>query len=91
MMNMKLLEVVTQPYMYHGCSSWKSLWEENFTGEEIFSLGEFSAANMKNCGCHNDRKHREIKGSAKYVTLEISLKFGSLDKIRITSSEPKDN
>ena len=46
---------------------------------------------MKNCGRHNVSKDREIKGSGKYVTLYISLKFGSLDKMRITSSEPKDN
>ena len=36
-------------------------------------------------------KHRDIKGSDSYVTLDISLKFGSLDKMRITSSDPKDN
>ena len=47
--------------------------------------------NMKNCGRHNVRKYREIKDSEKYVTLEISLKFGSLEKTIITSSEPKDN
>ena len=47
--------------------------------------------NMKNCGCLNFRKHREIKGSYKYVILDISLKFDSLGKIRITSSESKDN
>ena len=29
--------------------------------------------------------------SDNYVTLDISLKFGSLDKMRIKSSEPKDN
>ena len=46
---------------------------------------------MKNCGRHNVRKYREIKDSEKYVTLEISLKFGSLEKTIITSSEPKDN
>ena len=45
--------------------------------------------NMKNC-CHsNVRKHREIKGSEKYVTLDISLKFYSLDKMRITYSASK--
>ena len=47
--------------------------------------------NMKNCGCQNVRKHRDIKGSNNYVTLDISLKFGSLEKMRITSSDPKDN
>ena len=45
---------------------------------------------MKNCGCHNIRKHKEIKGSDKYVTLDISLKFDSLDKMKITSSESKE-
>ena len=45
---------------------------------------------MKNSGCINIRKHREIKGSDKYVILEISLKFDSLDSMEITSSESKD-
>ena len=89
MMNMKLLAVVTPPSIYHGCSTRKLFWEEKFTGEEKFTLGEFSAVNMKN-SCHlNVRKHIEIKGSDNYVTLEISLKFDILDKMRITSSESK--
>ena len=46
---------------------------------------------MKNCGRHNIRKHREIKGIDKYFTLDISLNFGSLDKMIITSSKPKDD
>ena len=46
---------------------------------------------MKNCGRINVRKQREIKVSDKYVTLDISLKFGSLNKMGITSSETKDN
>ena len=44
---------------------------------------------MKNCSCHNVRKHKDIRGSDKYVTLEISSKFDSLDKMKITSSESK--
>ena len=36
---------------------------------------------MKNCGRHNVRKYREIKGNDKYVTLDISLKFDSLHVI----------
>ena len=40
----------------------------------------FSAANMKICGRQNVRKHREIKGIDKYVTLEISLKSDSPHK-----------
>ena len=57
----------------------------------MFTVGEFSALKMKICGRHNVRKQREIKGSDKYVTLYISLKFVSLENIRITYSEPKDN
>ena len=45
--------------------------------------------NIKNCGRRNVRKHIEIKDSDKYTTLDIFLKFGSMDKTRITSSEPK--
>ena len=44
---------------------------------------------MKNGGRRNVRKHRYIKGSDKYVTLNILLKFDSLDNMRITSSESK--
>ena len=81
MMNMEILAVVTPPSIYHGYSTWKTFWEENFT------LCEFKAVNMKNCGRRNVMKHIDIKGSDKYVTLEISLKFVSLDKMKITSPE----
>ena len=50
MMNMKLLEVVTPQSIYYGCSNRKTLWEEKCKGEEKFTLGEFTAVNMKNCG-----------------------------------------
>ena len=82
MMNMKLLAVVTPPYIYHGRSTRKKLWEVKFTGEEKL----FSSVNMKNCGPCNVSKHKDIKGSDKYVTLDISLKFDSLDTMKITSS-----
>ena len=59
---------------------------EKFTGELKFALGECTPVNMKNCGRHNVRKHREINDRYKYITLDISLKFGSLDKIIITFS-----
>ena len=62
-----------------------TFWEESFTGEEKL----FSAVNMKNCGRRNVRKHKEINGSDKCVTLDISSKFDSLDKMTITSSESK--
>ena len=84
-MNMNLLAVATTTHIYYGCSTWKKFWEENFT------LGEFTLMNMKNCGRHNIRKHIEIKDSNKYITLDILLKFCSLEKIRITSSYPKDH
>ena len=47
MMNIKLLAVVTPSSIHHGCSTWKTIWEEKFTGEESFTLGEFTAVNMK--------------------------------------------
>ena len=47
MMNMKILSVVTLSYIYHCCSTWKKFCEEKFTGEEKFTLGEFSAMTMK--------------------------------------------
>ena len=46
---------------------------------------------MKICGGCSFSKHRDIKDNDKYITLDILLKFGSLDKIRITSSEWKYN
>ena len=47
MMKMNLLEVVTPQSIYHGCSTGKMFWEEIFTGEENFTLGEFSAVTQK--------------------------------------------
>ena len=82
---MKLLAVVTPPSIYHGCSTRKTFWEEKFTGKENLFLD----VNMKNCGRRNVRKHKEIKVSDKYVTLDISSKFDSMDKMKITSSESK--
>ena len=78
MMNMNLLAVITPLYIYHGFSTRKTFWEEKFAGEENFTLGDFTAANMKLFSHPNVRKQREIKGSDKYITLYISLKFGSM-------------
>ena len=83
--NMKFLVVVTPPSIYHGCSTRKTFWEENFTYKEDL----FLCVNMKNCGRRKVRKHKEIKGSDKYVTLDISSKFDSLNKMETTSSESK--
>ena len=92
---MKFL-VVTPPSIYHGCSTRKTLWEENFTGkkQDLFEL-----LNMRNCGKRNFRKHREIKDSDERITLKayenmyeilkFSEKFDNLDKMETTSSESK--
>ena len=44
---------------------------------------------MKNCGRRKVSKHNEIKGSDKIVTLNVSEKFDSLNKMETTSSESK--
>ena len=75
----------------HGCSTRKTFWEGNFTGNQDL----FESVNMKNCGQRNVRKHKEIKSSDKCVTLNmyeilnISEKFDDLDKMETTSSESK--
>ena len=80
---MNIPAVVTPPYIYHVLSTQKALWVETFT------LGEFTHVNMKSFGRQHFRKHREIKNGDNYITLDISLKFGSLEKMKIISSEPK--
>ena len=88
---MKFLVVVTPPSIYHGCSNRKTFWEEKFTGKQDL----FESMNMKNCGLRKVRKHKEIKGSDKCVTLNIyeilniSEKFDNLNKMEATSSESK--
>ena len=82
---MKFLVVVTPLSIYHGCSTPKTFWEEKFTGKQDL----FLSVNMKNCGHRKVRKHKEIKGSDKCVTLNISEKFDSLNKMETTSSESK--
>ena len=78
---MKLL-VVVPPSIYYGCSTWKTFWEEKFTGKK---QDLFVSVNMRNCGQRNVRKHREIKDSDDHVTLnmneilKISEKFDDLD------------
>ena len=44
---------------------------------------------MKNGGRCNVSKYREINDGENYIILNILLKFGSLDNMRITSSGPK--
>ena len=83
---MKFLVVVTPPSIYHGCSTRKTFWEEKFTGKKYL----FQSRNMKNCGRCKVRKHKEIKGSDKTVTLEISAKFDSMNKTETKYSESKE-
>ena len=45
--------------------------------------------NVKNCGRRKVRKHKEIKGSDKIITLNVSEKFDSLNKMKTKSSESK--
>ena len=82
---MKFLLVVTPPSIYHVCSTWKTFWEEKFTGKQDL----FQYVNMKKCGHRKVRKHKENKGSDKCVTLNISKKFESLNKMETKSSESK--
>ena len=49
----------------------------------------FQSVNMKNCGHRKFRKHKEIKGSDKIFTLNVSEKFDSRKKMETTSSESK--
>ena len=82
---MKFLAVVTPPSIYHGCSTRKKFWVEKFTGKESL----FQSVNMKICGRHKVSKHKDIRGGDKYVTLDISEKFDSLNKMESTSLESK--
>ena len=71
--------------MYYGCSTRKTLCEEKF----LVKKDLFQSVNMKYFGRHKVRKHKEIKGSDKCGTLNISEKFDSLKKMETTFSESK--
>ena len=75
---MKFLVVVTPPSIYYGCSTQNTLWEEKFTGKEDL----FLSVNLKICGRRKVMKHKEIKGSDRYVPLDISSTFDSLDRMK---------
>ena len=70
----------------------KTFWEENCIGKKQYLFGSL---NMRNCGELGVRKHKEINGSDKRVTLNmyeilnISEKFDDLYKMETTSSESK--
>ena len=81
---MKFLVVVTPPSIY-GCYNQKTFREEKFTGKKDL----FQSVNMKKCGRRKVRKHKGVQVSDKIVTLNISAKFDSLNKMETTSSESK--
>ena len=83
---MKFLAVVTPPSIYHGCSTGKTFWEEKFTGKENL----FLSVNMKICGRHKVRKHKEIRGTDRIKTFDISAKFDTLNKMETKTSESKE-
>ena len=75
-MNMKFLSFVTPtPDIYHGCSTRKTFWEDNFTPVNMISYGR-----------HNVRKHREIKNGEQYIILGVYYKLGCMEKREVTSS-----
>ena len=69
---MKIVAVLTPPSIYHGCSTQKTFWEEKFTGKE----NVFLSVGMKNCGRHNVRKQKEIRGSDRYVSVKKKRRSG---------------
>ena len=60
---------------------WKTFWEEKLIGKQDL----FHCVNMKNGGRRKVRKHKEIRGSDKFVTLNISKNFDSLNKMETSS------
>ena len=83
---MKFLVVVTPLSIYHGYFTQKTFWEVKFTGKKDL----FQSMNMKIFCRHKVRKHKEIKGSDKILTLDISAKFDSLNKMETTYSDSKE-
>ena len=56
-----------------------------FTGKQDL----FQYVKMKIFSCCKVRKHKEIKGSDKIITLNVSAKFDSLNNMETTYSESK--
>ena len=64
---MKFLAVVKTHSIYHGCSTQKMFWENNFT-----------PVNMRSFGRCNVRKHKEINNGGQYIALDIYFKIDYL-------------
>ena len=76
---MNFLEVVTPPSINHGFSTWKTFWEKKFT-----------PVNTRSFGHCNIKKHKEIRNSEQYITLNISLKLDFLDNTEVTYPGSRD-
>ena len=60
---MKVLVVVTPPSIYHGCSTWKTFWEEKFIGKEyLFQSADIKILVVAELG--NTRRSRVVKISS---------------------------
>ena len=67
---MKFLAVlIPPPSIYHGWSTSKTFWEENFT-----------LVKMKSRGRQNVSKHMDIKNVEKRIILDISSNLNCLEK-----------
>ena len=92
-MESKILDLTIYLYICYEHESHRScnttVYLSWFLYLEDFLGGIFHTGEHENCGSCNFRKHREIKNGEKYITLDISLDFGSLYKMKIISSEPK--
>ena len=63
---MKFLVFVTPPSIYHGCSTRKSFWEENFTGKQAF----LKSVSMKSVGVaklRNTRRSRVVTNVSPWI------------------------
>ena len=78
-MNTKFLSVTTTlSDIYHGLSTWKTFWEDNFT-----------PVSMKSWGSNNVRKRRETNNRKRYIVLEVSSDIYCLDKREVNYSESR--
>ena len=72
---MYLLVVVTPTSgIYHGWSTQKKFWEENFT-----------LVNMTSFGRRNVSKQKEYNNGKQYIAFEIYFELDCLDSMEVTS------
>ena len=61
----------------------------HFSTRKAFREVKFAQVNKKKFRRRNVRKNRVIDNNEQYVVLDISLEFGNMEKMKITSSKPK--